>query len=389
MNNKQLPISVPHLIFFTIARTMFNTMYRMVYPFLGVFQAGLGVTLEQLSILMTARASLGAIVPIFASVGDSHGRKTAMLLGCGLFIIGAGVVVLWPTYVMFCAALLLTMVGKYIFDPSLLAFVGDQVLYHERGRIMALLELGWSFSFLFGVPLVGLIISKNGWMAPFPLFIGLCFLIILGIVKILPSDGTRKIRSQNERHSVLQVVTSTLALNGLLIGLSVSAANEVINLVFGVWLENTFQLKIAALGAATAVIGVSELVGEFLVATFVDRWGKPRTVFLGILCNSLASIGLPLLSHSVYGAVLGLFFFYITFEFTLVSSIPLMSELLPQSRATMLSSTGASHSLGRAVGALLAARLYHFGISANLICSILLNILAAAALVNLVRRKTL
>lgn len=389
MKNNRLPISVSHLIFFTIARTMFNTMYRMIYPFLGVFQAGLGVTLDQLSILMTVRASLGAIVPVFASVGDSHGRKAAMLLGCGLFITGAALVVFLPTYSMFFAALISTMIGKYIFDPSLLAYVGDQVLYHERGRIMALLELGWSFSFLFGVPLVGLIISKKGWIAPFPLFIGLCFLIIIGLIKILPTDGMRKSDSQDQRHTILQVVTSTIALNGMLIGLSVSAANEVINLVFGVWLENTFQLKIAALGAATAVIGVSELVGEFLVATFVDRWGKPRTVFLGILCNSLASIGLPFLSHSVYGAVVGLFFFYITFEFTLVSSIPLMSELLPQSRATMLSSTGASHSLGRAVGALLAARLFPFGISANLICSVLLNVLAAMALVNLVRRKTL
>jgi len=389
MNNQRLPISYPHLIFFTLARTMFNTMYRMVYPFLGIFQAGLGVTLEQISVLMTMRASLGAIVPIFASVGDSHGRKTAMIVGCILFMAGAGLVVILPTYSMFFIAMMLTMLGKYIFDPSLMAFVGDQVKYDERGRIMALLELGWSFSFLLGVPLIGFIISKNGWMAPFPLFIGLCFLILVGVMKILPSDGARKARSKADRYSVLQVLTSSIALNGLLIGLCVSAANEVINLIFGVWLEDTFQMKIAALGAATSVIGVSELVGEFMVATFVDRWGKPRTVFIGILLNSMASIGLPFLSYTAYGAVLGLFFFYVTFEFTLVSSIPLMSELLPKSRATMLSTMSASHSLGRAVGALFAARLYSFGISANLMCSILLNLCAAAALWILVRRKSL
>jgi predicted MFS family arabinose efflux permease len=175
----------------------------------------------------------------------------------------------------------------------------------------------------------------------------------------------------------------------LLIGLCISAANETINLVFGVWLEDTFGLKIAALGAATAVIGISELAGEFLVAGLVDRIGKPRTVVIGILINSLAAFGLPLLSKTVYGAVAGLFFFYISFEFTLVSSIPLMSELLPETRATMLSATGASHSVGRAVGALFATRLYRIGISANITASVLLNGIAILALWRLTRRKSL
>ena len=187
----------------------------------------------------------------------------------------------------------------------------------------------------------------------------------------------------------IELPAPTLALNGLLVGLNVSAANEIINLVFGIWLEDTFNMKVAALGATTAVIGISELIGEFMVATFVDRLGKPRAIFLGIGLNSLASIGLPFLARSVPGAILGLFFFYVTFEFTLVSSIPLMSELLPNTRATMLSATSAGHSLGRSVGALLAGRLYRFGLSANLIGSIILNLIAASALALLVRRKSL
>ena len=51
--------------------------------------------------------------------------------------------------------------------------------------------------------------------------------------------------------------------------------------IFGVWLEDSFDLQIAALGAASAVIGLSELGGEGLVAAFVDRLGKPRAIGLG------------------------------------------------------------------------------------------------------------
>jgi len=46
-----------------------------------------------------------------------------------------------------------------------------------------------------------------------------------------------------------------------------TAANEQVNLVFGVWLQDSFGLKIAALGAASAVIGISEMSAEGLVAT--------------------------------------------------------------------------------------------------------------------------
>ncbi|MCX8063306.1 MAG: MFS transporter [Anaerolineales bacterium] len=285
-------------------------------------------------------------------------------------------------------ALLLTMLGKYIFDPSLLAYIGDKVAYQARGRVMALMELGWSLSFLIGVPLVGLLIARFGWTAPFGVFAIFGALLLLGIVSKLAADQAPA-KLPGERHSFFTILTSSLALNGLAIGLSISAANEVINLVFGVWLEDAFQLRIAALGATTAVIGISEFTGEFLVAGFVDKLGKPKTVMLGILLNILAAIGLTQAQGSTSAAVFGLLFFYITFELTLVSSIPLMSEILPEKRATMLSSTGASHSLGRAFGAFLAAPLYRIGIFANLAVAVGFNILALLALWTLTQRKSL
>jgi predicted MFS family arabinose efflux permease len=192
-----------------------------------------------------------------------------------------------------------------------------------------------------------------------------------------------------ERHSFVAVLSSTLALNALAIGLSISAANEIVNVVFGVWLQEAFQMKIAALGATTAVIGISELLGEFLVASFVDKLGKPKTVMVGILLNLLAALGLSHGQGSTLTAIIGLFFFYITFEFTLVSSIPLMSEILPEKRATMLSASGASHSLGRAFGALFAAPLYRLGILANLAVAVGFNLMALFALWRLTQRKAL
>jgi predicted MFS family arabinose efflux permease len=166
-------------------------------------------------------------------------------------------------------------------------------------------------------------------------------------------------------------------------GFLLSAANEVVNLIFGVWMEDSFGLKIAALGAASAVIGLSELGGEGLTAALVDRLGKVRAVTLGLVANCLAALALPVLGRTLPGAFVGLFCFYITFEFTVVSSIPLMSEVVPSARATLMASHGASHALGRALGALLAPPIYALGFGGSCLAAVCFNLIALVALMKL------
>jgi predicted MFS family arabinose efflux permease len=372
------------ILAFSITRTVMNTAHRMVYPFLPAFGRGLGVELPALSLVMTLRGLAGAFGPFLASVADNRGRKAGMLWGLLLFSSGLTVVVFSPTYFGFLIALILSTLGKYAFDPAMQAYIGDRVDYRQRGRVLAVTELGWSMSFILGMPLVAFIIARQGWLAPFPL------LAVLGAFSFgllywwLPKDP----KPIEERPTILQNLRRTLtygpALAGLSVGLLASAANEVVNLVFGVWMENAFGLMIAALGGAAAIIGFSELGGETLAGGFTDRIGKIQSVGLGLVLNCLAALALPFLGENVSGALFGLFLFYITFEFTLVSSIPLMTEILPASRATLMAANVAGLSLGRALGAFLVPLLYIPGGDPNIIRSIyaavVFNLLALIAL---------
>jgi predicted MFS family arabinose efflux permease len=183
------------------------------------------------------------------------------------------------------------------------------------------------------------------------------------------------------------VLTSLPALAGLAVGMLATAANEQVNLVFGVWLQDSFGLKIAALGAASAVIGISEMGAEGLVAAFVDRLGKLRSIALGLAVNSLAALALPWIGRTEWGALIGLFFFYISFEFTIVSSIPLMTEMLPSARATLMAVNVAALSFGRAIGDFMAPRLYGLGFLAVALGAIGFNLLALLALSRLAKER--
>jgi predicted MFS family arabinose efflux permease len=332
----------------TLARIVLNTMHRMVYPFLAVFARGMGVSVEVMAYALTFRSLLGVFGPLLASIADSRGRKTGMLFGLAVFIVGTLLVLLVPTFPAFILALVLAMIGKYVYDPTMQAYLGDRVPYERRGRVIAITELDWSLSFIIGIPLMGFIIARFGWRGTFPALALAGLLAYLSLARLLPTDPPHKSQQRGILGHFRTVLAYKTALFGLSIGLLISAANEVVNLVFGVWMGDAYSLQIASLGIAAAVIGVAELGGETLTALFTDRLGKPRAVGIGIMLNCLAVIALPILGGSLPGAIIGLFLFFITFEFTLVSTIPLMTELLPSARATLMATNVAGQSLGRA-----------------------------------------
>ena len=123
---------------FVAVRTVLNTMHRMVYTFLPVFARGLGVDLTALSLALTLRGAAGACGPFLAPVADRRGRKAGMLLGLVLFSSGVGLMALKPSFPVFLITLMLAVLGKYLFDPSMQAYLGDKIAYQQRGLVLAI-----------------------------------------------------------------------------------------------------------------------------------------------------------------------------------------------------------------------------------------------------------
>jgi predicted MFS family arabinose efflux permease len=368
------------VVLFTGARTILNTSYRMIYPFLSVFARGLGLDLADLSMVMTGRSLMGLLGPLLAPIADRRGRKISMLLGLGLMVFANALIWLFPIFPVFIVCVLLAALSNLIFTPAMQAYIGDRVPYNRRGRILGITELSWAIAFIAGIPFIGWLMeqseAQHAWRVPFPWLAGLGLLFWIAIAWRVPNNRSAHASPANGWHALKQVLVVPSVLAGLGFAICASAANEVVNLIFGVWLEDQFALKLAALGAASAVIGISELSGEGLSALFTDRLGKERAVKLGLIMSVCATVVLYFFSGSVTGALIGLFLFYLGFEFTVVSSLPLMSEVFPAARATVMAAAIACFSLGRAMGDLITPWLYQVDFLANLICSLGFNVLA-------------
>jgi predicted MFS family arabinose efflux permease len=122
--------------------------------------------------------------------------------------------------------------------------------------------------------------------------------------------------------------------------------------VYGAWLEKAFDVGIVVLGLGTSVIGVAELMGEIMVATISDRFGLKRVVTCGIILCIMTYVLLPFISQSFYLALAAVFMHFLFFEFTIISSLALCTELRPDLRATMIAGFIAAAGLGRFLGAL-------------------------------------
>jgi predicted MFS family arabinose efflux permease len=360
----------------TLIRTVTNTGFRMVFPFQPILMEGLGISLVTITRMYAGQSLVGIISPFLASLADTRGRRTGMLSGLVLFGLGTLLVSLFPTSLGFLFFLILSMLGKAIFDPSLLAYFGDTIPYQRRGFVLGITETSWSLSFFLGMPVVGFLMNRAGLLSPFLVLTALSVLSFLAILVLIPPDSTMENKTKNILVNFGLVLRSRTALAGLGVMLLICTANQLVNVVFGVWLNQSFGLQIAALGGASALIGIAELLGEGGVSAIADRIGTHKAVTYGLITSVFASLFLPLVARSTIGAYVGLFAFYLTFEFTIVSLIPLMTGVLPEARGTVMALNIASANLGRGLGSWIAAPIFLGGFWLNALAAAVVNLLA-------------
>ena len=224
------------------------------------------------------------------------------------------------------------------------------------GLAIGFLEFSWAGSTLLGIPLMAVLIDRAGWRSPFVALGCLGVLAIVAILFFIPSDPRRakvdRERKENFSQAFRELIRNRVACGMLGFIFLLSLGNDNLFVSYGAWLEDSFQAKILLLGAITGAIGFAELTGEVLVVLISDRLGLKRAVMGGVVLCAISYILLPLVGDSLPVAVIGLFMVFLAIEFTVVSSISLSTELLPEYRATMMAAFFAAAGIGRILGAL-------------------------------------
>jgi predicted MFS family arabinose efflux permease len=343
-------------------RLVINTAFRMGYAFVPELSQGLGIDLVTMGQIISVRAFAGMLAPVFGALSDRFGRRGVMFGGLVLLIGCATLSFVSSSLIPFAIGFVGLGIAKVAFEPSAGAYLGDRVPYERRGLVMGMSELGWASGGLIGVPIAAHAIALWGWQSPFALIaVGGVLALLWAAIALPRRETVHQAQRVPARVAFAAVARHRSALIMLVVAAAFLVAGDMIAIAYATWLKQTFQIDVVTLGNIVATFAVADVGGELLSMFAVDRFGKKRAPLVGYGLTALFYWMMPLLGASLPLAVLGLFLYYVCFEYTIVSLLPLVSELVPEARGTMLSFTVLAMSFGRTLGGLGGALLFAQG----------------------------
>ena len=372
----------------TFSKLMLNTARRMAYPFAPELARGLGVPLTAVTSLIAVNQATAVLGPLGALFAGRYGNKPVLLLALALCFIGCVGITLFPVYGVVLAGLFLAGLAKSLFDPSLQAQIGSQVPYAQRGKFIGITEISWAGATLLTIPAAGFIMSRFSWQTPFKLVAVLTFVCFFLLLKLAPDRHRFRAGLANKEKGAKQVQVNwkRLLKNKKVAGLLVfvffmSLANDNLFVIYGVWLESACGMSLTEIGMSTVLIGMAELLAEGGSALFSDRIGLKKSVLLGTAATAGTYMVLPFTASGIPLILSGLGALFLFFEFTIVSSMSLGTELVPEFRAATMAAFFAMAGFGRIIGAFSGGLIWSaYGIRGICLVSGVCSVLALAAL---------
>lgn len=290
-----------NLLMLVLASIQFTYIldFVIIMPLGPQFMRVFEVSSQQFGLIVSSYTlSAGFSGLIGAFYIDRFDRKPALLTLYAGFAVGTGMCAFAPTYEFLVAARLLAGSFGGVLGSLVLAIVGDIIPYARRGAAMGVITSAFSVASVAGVP-TGLYIAAHlGWHATFLALAGLCVLILLVAVWIVPSirghlvDSvsrhpleTLKVMLFNRNHTRVFLFVAMLMFGGFTVFPFISPY-----LVYNLGIQESDLTYVYGLGGLFTIF-TSRIIGKL-----ADRYGKPRV--FGIVASlsaipTLAVTSLP------------------------------------------------------------------------------------------------
>ena len=340
----------------TAARTAANACFRFAPAFLATIASGLGVSLDRLGVALAISELSGLLSTATGSVAERLHRRTAMWVGLVGVAAGTTLAASSTHVALFTVALVVIAQSKVMFDLGLGAFMADRVPFAQRGRVMGITETSWAGGLLLGVTVMGLLTAATSWRWGYGLGAAAVVALAALVARSVPDDLATHGHAQRREH-----ISGRVSRRGLLVVLGIfclMASSQVLFVTFSSWLKDEFGMTDTGISIVVFGMGFGELLASVSAARFSDRLGKDRAAAIGAgimvpaalllsLGHQSMAVGLPLLVVAIAA-----------FEFSVVSFIPLGTEVVPGAAAKGMALMFTLGTFGRALASIPATALY-------------------------------
>jgi predicted MFS family arabinose efflux permease len=162
--------------------------FLIVMPLGPQYMRVFGIDAGQLGLMVSAYAISAGISGITAGLFlDRTDRRPALLWLFLGFTVGTLLCALAPTYHLLVAARVVAGAFGGVTGALILAIVGDVIPEQRRGAAIGMVMSAFSVASICGVPLGLTLATKFSWHVPFFALAGLCAIVLLAAMRIMPS----------------------------------------------------------------------------------------------------------------------------------------------------------------------------------------------------------
>lgn len=279
------------LVTFTVGVFLLGMMELIISGIIELMSDDLGISVAVTGQLITVYAvSFAFFGPLLVKLSEKYKPKPVILLSLAVFILGNIIFGLSSSFLMLALGRVITAMAAAVFIVKILDMT---VLLSEpstRGKMIALVYMGFSAANVFGIPLGTLVGTMFGWRIIFLLVIVLALLVGLALILLAPDkdapdkESTSKTHIKNKKNVVFYIGVTMSVLIGNYI---------VLGYISPLMTSNGYTL--GNVSAALFIAGAGGMAGTMLGGNMVDRFGPKRTILVMLSLFSVTMLIMPLL----------------------------------------------------------------------------------------------
>lgn len=279
------------LVTFTVGVFLLGMMELIISGIIELMSDDLGISVAVTGQLITVYAvSFAFFGPLLVKLSERYKPKPIILISLVVFIIGNFIFGLSSTFLMLAVGRVITAMAAAVFIVKILDMT---VLLSEpstRGKMIALVYMGFSAANVFGIPLGTLIGTMFGWRIIFLLVIVLALIVGLGLILLAPDkeatdkENTSKTHIKNMKNVIFYIGVTMSVLIGNYI---------VLGYISPLMTSNGYTLT--NVSAALFIAGAGGMAGTILGGNLVDRFGPKKTIVTMLALFSVTMLLMPLL----------------------------------------------------------------------------------------------
>lgn len=336
----------------TLGKGTVNTAVRWLPFFLPTLAVAFDSSTATLALFLGIAEACGLSTYFVGRWLDAGHERLVIMLALGSVVLSSALALVGSIWFFAAAAVILGVAAGNITVAGH-AWISARVPFHRRARFIGMYEFSWASALLVGVPIIALLISAFGWRGPFVAVAVVAMVAALLVATIDDGEDNRRAVAPRDKTPIPNDVWVIIAAAA-----TVAMAGLSMIVVVGTWLDDALGVSTGGVGLVAMAFGAAEMIASLSSSAFADRLGKRRSMQFSV---SGALVGLFIISitgSSLLVGTIGLFVFFIGFEYSIVTSFSLVSESMPDSRGRALGMGNAISTAARGTGVALSGVLY-------------------------------